>query len=202
MVYLAAEAWLVARAIGLAREGRRQRGLFQTLAFDVARRQFTSVRVDGPFTYYETMSEFVESGVYDADPGPGFEPESDPGTFNGSVWQLARETFFANPDSIPDPSSASYQAALAFYRSRAVTPEFRWSWRNRRLEQDVFRAAIRASDEAFRSATNYLGGVVVNHIASAVDALVATRLGRRGTVPRLDFDPWSQSWAVAWRASF
>lgn len=185
LVYLATEIWVAARALSLGHEGRRERDAFRELAYDVARRPFSSARRDGPFEYYETMSHFVESGEYDADPGAAFVPEPDTTTFNGSVWLLARRTFFQNPDSIPSPSSPAYQTAIAFYSGRAVSGAFRWSWRDARLEQDVFRAQITASDDAFRAATNYLGVVVLNHIGSAVDALITERLGRHGATPRV-----------------
>lgn len=202
LLYLVTEAWVVARAISLARLGRVERGQFRDLAFLVARRQFTSRRTDGPFEYYETMSHFVESGVYDVDPGAAFTPEADTTTFNGSMWLLARRTFWEDPDSTPPPTSSAYLAAVAFYQSRAVRPEFRWSWRGARLEQDVFRQTIHDSDEAFRAATNYLGVLVLNHIASAVDALITARLGRRGrgAVPRVGAGSAAGDLTLTWRA--
>jgi hypothetical protein len=139
--------------------------------------------VDGPWPYYEEMGRYIESGVYDAGPPPGLTPESDTTTYNGHIWDLARRTFFEYPDSTPPASSPAYAAALKFYRGRAVGDAFRWSWRDARLEQDVFRASIRASDEAYRSATNYLGAVLLNHLVSVVDAFVATRLGKNNVLP-------------------
>lgn len=195
MVYLAADLWFVARAVSLTSQGRRDRRAFQDLAFRVARARYTAVRRDGDFEYYETMTHFVESGVFDTDPGATFTPEPDTLTFNGATWLLARRTFFANPDSLPDPSSGPYQAALAFYVRRAVRDDFRWSWRDARLEQDVFRGQILASDDAFRTATNYFGAMVLNHLGSAIDALIAIRSGRRpAALPHLS--PGSEPGAV------
>lgn len=185
LAYLAAELWIVARAVALDREGRRARARYREMAYEVARRRFGVQRRDGPFEYYEHMGQYVESGRYDSDPGPSFAPESDTTTFNGSIWRLAQRTFFADPDSAPDPASAPYLAALSFYQARAVPPEFQWSWRDARLEQDVYRATIRESDEAFRSSTNYLGAVIMNHLVSAIDALVTRRLSTRRVVPRV-----------------
>jgi len=203
LVYLATEVWVVARALALAHQGRRQRHLYRDLAFNVARRRFTAARIDGPFAYYEAMEKFVESGAYDGDPGAGFAPEPDSTTFNGSVWLLARRTFFVDPDSLPPPGSPEYQGALAFYQQRAVTDPYRWSWRDARLEQDVYRAAIRASDEAFRSVTNYLGAMVINHLGSAVDALITVRLGgRRGSVPRVGILDGPRELTLTWDLAF
>ena len=206
LVYLATEVWLVARALSLAQEGRRERAAFQELAYAVARRPFSALRRDGPFEYYETMGHFVASGEYDADSGAAFVPEPDTTTFNGSVWLLARRTFLENPDSLPDPSSPAYRDAITFYSVRAVSGAFRWTWSDARLEQDVFRAEIAASDEAFRAATNYLGVVVLNHIGSAVDALITQRLRRRVTspsiVPRVGVNHLERSVRIAWHAGF
>ncbi len=205
LVYLATEAWLVARALSLSHEGRRERAAFRELAFAVARRPYASVRTDGAFEYYETMSHFVRSGEFDIDPSVSFAPETDTTTFNGSVWLLARRTFFANPDSALNPTSPAYQAAVAFYASRAFSGPFRWSWEDARLEQDVFRAEITKSDDAFRASTNFLGVVVLNHIVSAVDALIAQRLrggGARGLVPRIGVTPHEGSVMLAWHAGF
>ena len=150
--YVAAELYVLSRFLQLNREGKRASERFRALAFDVARRSFTAVRRDTVFEYYETMERFTESGTLDQDPGSNFAPESDPATYNGSVWLLARRTFWPDPDVPPDPTSLEYQRALQFYRERAVGPEYFWSWRNASLEQQAFREAIRHSDNAFRRA--------------------------------------------------
>jgi hypothetical protein len=204
IVYLAVEAWAVARAITLDRRGNERAAQYRDLAFEVARRSFTSVRVDGPFEYYETMQKFVESGAFDLDPGAALAPETDDRTYNGSVWLLARRTYFVHPDSIPAPDSPSYLAAIAFYRRRAVNDQFRWSWRNARLEQDVFASQIRAADVALQQRTNYLGLLVLNHLTSAVDAVISARLGRRPQfAPRVTFTgPTGTDLGLSWQASF
>jgi len=201
LVYLAAEVWLLARAVALRQDSRRESAFFRTLAYTVARQRFGEARVDGPWPYYEEMGKYIESGVFDAGPPPVFTPESDTTTYNGHIWDLARRTYFENPDSVPPAASPEYAAALAFYRQRAVGDAFRWSWRDARLEQDVYRASIRASDEAYRAATNYLGAVLLNHLVSAVDAFIGTRLGRSGVLPAVH--PASGGGArLEWRAGF
>lgn len=202
LAYLAAEVWLIARALALDSRARREREAYRALAYQVARQPFAAIRVDGPFEYYESMEKYVESGAYDRDPGINFEPELDTATFNGSVWLLARRTFLANPDSLPAPDHPTYLAALGFYRGRAARPEFQWSWRDARLEQDVFRQSINASDESFRAVTNYLGALVANHLVSAVDALIATRRSRVPLAPSLVPDPGGMGIGLWLRHSF
>src|SRR5205809_4085963 len=97
-VYLAVELYTLARVLQLNHDGNTAGGRFRDLAFDVARRGFTAVRRDTVFEYYEMMERFTESGEFDRDPGPALAPESDPTTFNGSVWLLARRTFWARSE--------------------------------------------------------------------------------------------------------
>ena len=175
-VYFGAELYLVARVLQLNQEARREADRFRDLALDVARRAFAPGVRDTVFEYYETMERFTESGTFDADPGAAFVPEADPSTYNGSVWLLARRTFWEDPNAPPNPTSPEYQRALQFYQARAVGPGYLWSWRGASLEHDVFRQAIRRSDSAFRRAQNQVGLLLANHVLSAVDALISSRL--------------------------
>ena len=175
-VYLAAEVYLVSRLLQLSREAAREAERFESLAYDVPRRSFAPTRRDTIFEYYEQMERYVESGRYDTDPGAAFVPESDPRTYNGSVWLLARLTFWRDPAVPPDPTSPAYWRALQFYQARAVGPAYQWSWRDHSLEHEVFRQSIRRSDNAFRHAQNQVGLLLANHVMSAVDALISTRL--------------------------
>jgi hypothetical protein len=177
-LYLVAEALLITRTLGLNSEGRREQDRYRELAMVVARGQFDPVEQDTVFEYYEQMGRYVESGPFDTDPGPGFAPPTDTRTYNGQIWELARTTFFPDPANEPLPESAEYQRAVAFYQSRAIGPNYQWSWRNAGLEQDLFRQTIAASDEAFREATTTLGLLLANHLLSAVDAFVSERLSR------------------------
>ena len=175
-VYLAAEVYLVSRFLQLDHEATAEAHRFQGLAFDVSRRSFGPIRRDTIFEYYEQMERFAESGAYDADPGPAFVPEPDPNTYNGSMWLLARRTFWTDPNVAPDPTSPQYWKALQFYQTRAVGPDFLWSWRDHSLEHEVFKDYIKRSDNAFRRAQNQIGLLLANHVLSAVDALISARL--------------------------
>jgi hypothetical protein len=202
-MYLAAEVWFVARTLAWSRQGRQLRSQFQTLAFEVARQPFTAARVDGSWDYYETLGHFAESGAYNTSTAPGgFAPETDTLTFNGAMWLLARRNYFENPDSIPPPSDPRYQSAVAFYRQRAFGDAFRWSWKDARLEMDVYRQAIHDSDNAYRAATNYLGAILANHLASFVDAFIMTRLGRGNVVPRVLVGENPQTVLLVWERAF
>lgn len=198
-LYLIVEALLFTRFLSAHREGRRERNQFRELAFTVARGGFAPTVRDTSFEYFEQMSRFLESGLFDTDPGPSLVPPLDERTFNGSIWALARRTFFTNPDSVPDPSSAEYQRAVTFYKRRAVGDNFLWSWRNAGLEHDLFRQSIRQSDEAFRRATQQLGFMLANHLLSVIDGFIAHRLSRGGSRVELQSAVWPvpQGWDAA-----
>lgn len=190
LIYVATEAFVLSRYLQLRHNGHRSADRYRDLAFGVARRGFTSTRRDTIFEYYETMERFATSGEFDRDPGPGLSPEDDATTYNGSVWLLARRTFWADPDIPPPPTAPEYQLALQFYRSHAVGPDFRWSWRDASLEQQEFRATIRSSDDAFRRAQSQLGVLLANHLISAVDALISSRLSGRLRRPTVVETTW------------
>jgi len=175
-VYLVVEALLITRALALNAEGRRDQDRYRELSLVVARAPYNPTTRDTVFEYYEQMGRWVESGPFDTDPGPALVPPTDLRTYNGQIWQLARTTYFPDPDSDLPVDSPEYQRALAFYRSRAIGPNYQWSWRNAGLEQDLYRQTIGTSDEAFRAATTTLGILLANHLLSAVDAFVSERL--------------------------
>lgn len=177
VVYLALEAVILVELFSSRSEAMHERDRYKELAFNVARAPFSPARLDTVFEYFEQMERFVESGPFDADPGPGLVPPTDESTYNGSVWKLARETFLPDPD-VPDATSQEYQRAVEFYQSRAVGPNFQWSWRDAGLEQDLYSRSIKRSDDAFRRSTQYLGLLLVNHILSVIDSYVSYRLGQ------------------------
>lgn len=183
--YLALEAYAWLRYVSDSREARRQRSSYRDVARNVARAGFSSSPPVGSWEYYERMEHYVESGAYDAADTDGLQPESDTLSYNGAVWLLARRTYWADAEQQPDPSSPAYASAVSFYRQRAVTAPYRWSWRGAQLEQDVFRQTIARSNDAYRRAAQELAVVIANHVLSTVDAYVTVRLrARRGAGER------------------
>ncbi|MBW3554933.1 MAG: hypothetical protein KY466_15610 [Gemmatimonadetes bacterium] len=146
---------------------------YRDLAWEAARIQ-EEPRRDGGWPYYEAMSHYVESGLFDTDPVAGIQPEEDPTTYNGSVWEVARGIFL--PGGSPSPGSPEHAAALAWYEERAAGPGFLWSWAGREGDLDRFRALIGRADDAHRTRTTAFGVILANHLVSAIDGLVAARL--------------------------
>lgn len=181
VAYLVAEAFLLVQYVAAQRDGNRERSAYRDLAMNVARKAYGGSQ-PGSWEYYERLEQFLESGAYDRIPGGPLDPETDVTTYNGFRWQLARETFWLNPRVPPPVSSPEYQRALAFYERNAVTDAFRWSWRDARLEQDVYIQTIRSANRSYQRAVNMLGVVAANHLASLVDAYVTVRLRRFGGV--------------------
>ena len=176
IAYLALEAYAWGRYAADVRDGRRARDEYRQLASDVARRPFSAVRPVGGFEYYETMEKYVESGAFDAVPGGDLDPEPDTTTANGATWLLARQTYWADAFAPPARDTPEYARAEAFYRERAVRPEYQWSWRDSQLEYAEFRRTIRRSNNAFRESLQNLGVIIANHTLSTVDAFVTIRL--------------------------
>lgn len=182
VAYLAAEAFLVIQYLGARRDANDERNQYRRLASDIARAPYGGARPTGSWNYYEAMEHYLESGAFDMVPGGAIDPETDESTYNGARWLLARETYWFNPDSAPAMSSSAYQRALAAYLERAATNDYRWSWRDAQLEQDIYIQSIAAANRSKQRATTQLGLIAVNHLVSMVDAYISVRVRRYGGV--------------------
>lgn len=176
IAYLAVEAWSVLEFANQRMEARRQQDRYRGLARDVARSLYGPTFPVGTWAYYESMEKYLESGVFDRLPGGDVDPDIDESTYNGAMWFLARTTYWTDPAVAPATSSPEYRRAINFYLDRAVRSEYRWSWRNAQLEQDLYVRTIRRSNTSFREARAALGTVIANHLLSAVDAFVTLRV--------------------------
>ncbi len=180
VAYLVAEGFFVLQSMAAQRDGDRERERYRAVASDVARKRFSSSRPVGAWAYYESMEERLESGAFDVIPGGAIDPETDPATYNGSRWLLARETYWLNPNVNPGTSSQEYARALAKYVREAVTDEYRWSWRDAQLQWDVYKQTIRSANRSYLRSVNLAGVVGANHLASLVDAYISVRIRRFG----------------------
>lgn len=132
-------------------------------------------RQDGDFEYYERLSWWPASGAWDADPGrDGLQPESNPATYNGSIWALAGEIY--NVDTTNPEQSAGYARALEYYRERGYGPSLLWEWRADGTDQDDFGTMITDTDRRAREARRALWIVTANHLLSAVDGFITARI--------------------------
>lgn len=170
--YLALEAAGWAAWAERRHRGGELRTRYRDLAWEAGRIQ-SGPRMDGDFPYYETLASWERSGAYDADAGAGgIQPEEDVTTYNGSIWSLARGLFL--PPGGADEESEAYARALEYYRNRAYGEAFLWDWSGSPGAQARLGDLIEESDDRFQQATIVMGAVLVNHLASAVDAWLST----------------------------
>jgi hypothetical protein len=169
--YAAVEVWALISYVQQRRLARSLEARYRDVAWQVARRVSVGERRDTVFEYYEAMAHYASSGGW----LPDGAPERQEGTFNGELWRLARALYFPGGQAAA-PGSPAYEAALAYYLSRAIPPAYAWAWGGSKLEQQVFAGLIGESDAAFRSAGRYLGLILANHVTSAVEAFITLRL--------------------------
>ena len=171
-------AWLV--HLDRGRRGRQLRREYRELAWTVTRVGSPEPRRDGDWEYYERLVSWPRSGAFDSDSErEGVQPETDPSSFNGSVWALAWDLYLADGGGGEHPA---YARALEFYQKRAYPPELLWDWTGNEASLRHYADLIDRSDEALRLATVVVGAVVANHLFSAVDAFVSSRLRAAETV--------------------
>jgi hypothetical protein len=197
VAYLAVEGYVVFDYLKVSAQQRDERTRSRVLARDIARAVFGGPRPVGAWGYYESMEKYIESGVFDRFPVPGGElsPEVDPTTFNGALWLDVRQRYWNDPNVEPAHSSKPYVDALNEYKARAVRDDFRWSWRNAQLEQDIYRRSIRRENQAAHAAAALVNALVVNRLLSTVDAFITLRV-RTGN-PATG-DPASMSATIPW----
>jgi hypothetical protein len=196
IAYLALETFAVLGYVDQRNAQQRATSQYQAVASNVARSLYGSDRPVGNWAYYEVMEHWIESGVFNLVPGGTFTPEPDVTTYNGAAWLLARQTYWTDVNVQPDTNSAAYRKAIGFYLARAIQPQYRYSWRNAQLEQDVYIQKIEERNQAARDARLQLGILIANHLLSMVDAYVTLRvhggLGAPGSPTSLSATiPWA-----------
>jgi hypothetical protein len=155
-------------------DGNRFRDQYRDFAWNQARISNGSRR-DADFAYYETLTKWERSGAFDRDAGTqGLQPETDPATFNGSIWALAAQIYLPGGTNVI-ASDPQYQRALEYYSGRAYDSDFLWDWTGTGADQSSFGEMIHESDEGFRQATNAIGAVIANHVVSTIDAYLSAR---------------------------
>ena len=176
IAYAGAEILSAALYLGARSDALGLRDDYRAFAWLAARAGYgTGPRRDGDFAYYERLTRWRTSGRWDADPAlEGLQPESDPSTYNGSVWALATDIY--NPGGAAPPGSPAYARALDHYRKNGYGPLFLWTWREGSGDQRRFAGLISSSDDRFRDARLALGVLVANHIFSALDGFITARL--------------------------
>ncbi len=175
LAYAAVEAATILAFLGARSDAHDFRRDYRDFAWSAARAGLSAApRTDGDFDYFERLSRWHASGRWDANPlRAGLQPETDPATWNGSVWALALEIY--NVDAATPEGSPGHARALAYYHERGYGPPFLWAWGSA-ADRERYGGIIAASDNRFRDARLALGLLAANHIFSALDAFVTARL--------------------------
>jgi hypothetical protein len=183
--YLALELYTWVQYREARNDARRARSEYRRIAREEARKPCLGRCPDGDWDYYELLekTQYVSSGRFDAIPGGPLDPETADSTYNGSIWNLARELYFGSRTMV-QPGDPAYRRALDYYRSRAYGPEFAWSWRDAQGQQGVYRQAVVQWNRGNRAASTALSVALANRVFSLVDAYVTLRVqGGAGTQP-------------------
>ncbi len=176
IAYAGVEVLFVAWYLDARADTRDLKTMYRDFAWTRARSEVSSrPRRDGDFEYYERLSRWPRSGAWDVDPMiAGLQPESDPATYNGSVWALAGEIY--NVDGANPQGSPGYERALAYYREHGYGPSYLWAWHEASGDRDDFRAMIADSDRRAADARRALWIVTANHLLSAIDGFITARV--------------------------
>lgn len=162
--YLAVEAlawWMYAKDIS---ERSAREAQFKEIAREVARAHYSTTLPDGPWSYYEWMRDFKESGVYSQTTSGPVVPETDVSTYNGQRWATLQSIYATDAE------------ALVQYQRDAIKPEYRWSWVNHGFERDIYTRYTDKRNDANRAAVRDLLLVAANHFLSMLDAFTTARL--------------------------
>lgn len=132
--------------------------------------------------YYEDLLKWPSSGDYDNDPDqPGLQPETDPRTYNGHQWEIARiNNYTGSSGGLPVPLGAAEQeAALAAYMAQVYNRELNWDWSGLEAENDDYHRLFDRSESSYRNRSKFSTLLVANHIVSVIDVLITQRLNNR-----------------------
>ena len=164
IVYAAAELIGWWRFTKSWHEQSQQEAAFKQIARTVARAHFSTAPPDGDWTYYETMRDYPQSGVYSMSNNGSVVPETDTSTYNGHLWQQLLAT------------NTTTAAALSAYEAQAIKPDFQWSWLNANLQFDQYKRTTDKRNDASHAAIQDLLFIAANHVLSMVDAFATFRL--------------------------
>ena len=190
--YFAVEGVSVAGLVLLTAEGNSKEKRYINLA-RVARGNFiypgfrnnpeeqTDLMLPGFGEYYEDLLKWPSSGDFDNDPSrDGIQPETDPRTYNGHQWEIARiNNYSASNGGIPVPASpAEEQAAVEAYKRQVYPSQYNWDWTGLERENDDYHRLFGKSEDAYRRRSTFAAILFANHLVSALDVLVAERINR------------------------
>lgn len=188
--YFAVEATGIGTLIALESQGDERRDRFKVLA-QVPRSNYTypgyrnnTEEIADPLPigfgeYYEDMIKWQSSGDYDNDPSlPGVQPETDPRTYNGHQWEIAKINNYSGTfGGLPVPANETEEAAaVQDYLERVYPMKFNWDWTGLDAEYDEYHHWFYRSEDAYRLRSKFQTLLVANHLVSGIDMLIQWRI--------------------------
>ena len=101
----------------------------------------------------------------------------------------------------PEPGTPAYAAALTWYREHAYGADFLWDWTGKDGELADYNDLIHSSDHRFSQATAALGAVLANHLLSATDAFLSSKVpgeARLRALPPLPGEAFRTGFIFSW----
>ena len=123
----------------------------------------------------------ASSGDYDDDPSlEGIQPESDPRTFNGHQWEIAKiNNYSGSNGGLPVPENSQEEInALEAYKQKVYPMEYNWDWTGLELENQRYHYLFARRENALRRRSTFATILLANHLISGLDVFINERLNR------------------------
>jgi len=131
--------------------------------------------------YYEDLTKWPSSGDFDDDPSlEGVQPESDPRTFNGHKWEIAKINNFSGTNgglAVPENPQEEINA-LEAYKQIIYPSEYNWDWTGLEQEKQRYHELFDKSEDALRRRSTFVTILLANHLVSGLDVLIQNRINR------------------------
>lgn len=198
--YFAVEGTSIASLIVLNSQGNIRRNRYIELS-ETARRNYVypglrnnPTEVSDPAAggfgeYYEDLTKWPSSGDYDDDPSrEGVQPETNPGTYNGHQWEIAKiNSYSGTSGGLPVSQGIQEEInALEAYKRSVYPKELNWDWTGLDREETRYHEAFHSYDDAKRRRSTFTALLVANHLVSGIDMLIQERLSRSLQKARLE----------------
>ncbi|MBN2289091.1 MAG: hypothetical protein JXQ83_07125 [Candidatus Glassbacteria bacterium] len=141
--------------------------------------EITDPSLHGLGEYYEDMTKWPSSGDYDDDPSlDGVQPESDPQTYNGHQWEIAKiNSYSGTSGGLPVAESRQEEInALEAYKNKVYPAQYNWDWTGLDLENERYHELFYDSEDALRRRSTFATILLANHLISGLDVLIQERI--------------------------
>jgi hypothetical protein len=143
--------------------------------------EITDPSLPGYGEYYENLTKWESSGDYDDDPSQeGVQPETNPGTYNGHQWEIAKINNYSGTNGgLPVPENSQEEInALEAYMQQVYPMRYNWDWTGLDAESQRYLDLFNSSGDAFRRRSTFATILLANHLISGLDVLIQERVNR------------------------